>query len=178
MKSIRLRRSVVGLVVTIALAAALFAVATPAKAAGLAGGSPWGSVDTFNGVPTFYAFAPIGQPFITGWAVDPDLKVPGSTPTWYRPSRVRADYIWYREMCKPFVICTRVVVVGQTSITVTAGDYRDNLRYSDIGVFHGFRFDTPPDPTSIYSYKKVCITALDEDGYGSDTQLGCWQLPY
>lgn len=51
MKSIALGRSAAGLVVTIALAAALFAVATPAKAAGLAGGSPWGSVDTFNGVP-------------------------------------------------------------------------------------------------------------------------------
>jgi hypothetical protein len=157
-----LRRSLVGVAVTVALAAGLLAVASPAKAGGY---SPVGVVDTVNGVPAYYAF-PEGAPYISGWALDPDFAWLGVT--------VRADFTWYRNYCRFPSAC----VAAQTSVTQLANYARSDIQPL-FGTRHGFYISVPPLPAlTWYDYKTVCVTALDAWGGGADTSLGCYKLPF
>jgi hypothetical protein len=163
MRLLTLHRSIIGLAVTVALAAALLAVAAPASAAD---SSPIGAVDTVNGVPTYYAGIPEGAPYISGWTMDPDF--------WWLPVTVRADFTWYRNYCRFAGGC----VVANTSVTQLANLNRSDI-YPIFGTHHGFNISVPPLPRlTSYDFETVCVTALDAYGGGTDTTLGCYQLPF
>ena len=157
------------IVAALVVAAAALAVASPgAKAA--TGGSPAGAVDLVNGAPAYYAF-PEGPPQITGYAVDLDFW------NWWLPVTVRVDVTWHR-MRRGFDL-----LVGSASATGAANGYRGDLNGTLIGPYHGFALPVPGlapsiDGRFLFADRKVaCVTALDLGPTGTDTLLGCYDLP-
>lgn len=158
------------LVVALVVAAAVLAFAAPgAKAA--TGGSPAGAVDLVDGLPAYYAF-PEGPAQITGYAVDLDFW------NWWLPVTVRVDVTWHRSKRG------YDVVVASASATAVANGYRAELDGTLVGPYHWFSLPVPGLAPSIGGWwpladrKVACVTAINLGPTGTDTQLGCYDLPF
>ena len=154
----RVRRSLVAVVATAAIAVTFCAVASPASA-----GSPFGQV-TNNYQGTLFGYA-------AGWAVDPDA--------FWLPIDVRVDATYYKTSCWWGRCFSRVV--DSYSWQQTANYYNDTM-LSDptyqllFGPYHGFNMTLVRPPTIVtYDYATACVTAINV-GDGSDTSLGCYNL--
>src|SRR5262245_61494954 len=146
------RRSLLGAVVAVALAAAFVAFASSAKAAT---GSPIGKLDSAGGTA--------GQGVISGWAADPD--VPLYSPIVVRLDVYRPQMFCYQGLC--WSTGRQVLVSSQTQ---TASSWSSDAMWALGGLAggHGFRFVLDP----YYGQETACVTALNV-GLGSDTPLGC-----
>lgn len=146
------RRSLLGGVVVLALAAAFVAFPSPAKAVTI---SPIGKLDNAGG--------PAWQGVVSGWAADPSAGL-------YSPINVRLDlyrpqWLCYQGVC--WMTGKQVLVSSQTQ---TANSWSSDAA-SALGGFagyHGFKFVLDP----YYGEETACVTALNV-GPGTDTSLGC-----
>jgi len=158
------QRRLAGVVVA-ALAAVVFASASPAKAA--TGPLPYGEVDNvINGVVYYSGSVPI----LSGWAVDAvSVNMVGA---WF-PLDVRANVTWYK---KPAIcaLCTSTVV-GQASFTQTAGLYRSDRVGKWGGPNHGFAIALTPPSGLSFTSETVCVSTT---GYYGSASLGCYPVVY
>jgi hypothetical protein len=165
-------RLVLTLGLAISVAACLLAAAGTAGAApGVLGQRPVGIVDTTNGQPLPFA-NPFGDwAIITGYAVDPD------TPS--TAINVRVDVTWYAQVCSRRSGECFSSPVGAASATATAYSARNDLMNSPYGPNHGFVIVAPDRPASVLvaSSATLCVTAIDSDGTGRETGLGCFPVP-